>query len=74
MLAGEAEGTCISDVTAKPLGIPADENKDMDITYTYTVTFKVHRGFQRDVVYVPMRGGYGGVAGPQPMSTAVHIP
>jgi hypothetical protein len=46
MLAGEAEGTCISDVTAKPLGIPADENKDMDITYTYTVTFKVPRGYK----------------------------
>jgi hypothetical protein len=52
MLAGEAEGTCISDVTAKPLGIPADENKDMDITYTYTVTFKVPRGLQTDVVYL----------------------
>jgi hypothetical protein len=53
MLAGEAEGTCISDVTAKPLGIPADENKDMDITYTYTVTFKVSRaGLQTDVVYL----------------------
>lgn len=41
LLAGEAEGTCISDVTSKPLGIPADENKDLDITYSYTVTFKV---------------------------------
>jgi len=41
MIVGEADGTCISDVTSKPLGIPADENKDLDITYTYTITFKV---------------------------------
>jgi hypothetical protein len=43
LVAGEAEGTCISDVTSKPLGIPADENKDLDITYSYTVSFKVRR-------------------------------
>lgn len=40
--AGEPEGTCISDVTSKPLGIPADESKDLDITYSYTVSFKVN--------------------------------
>ncbi len=65
MLAGEAEGTCISDVTAKPLGIPADENKDMDITYTYTVTFKVSRGLQTVLrIYDTLGGSGSGSADP----------